>query len=325
MGRLSTILGVVLAVQLGLAAVLAFSEPSIGALRPGQPLLQFDPAKVDRVMIAGPKGAPLVLARRNGKWRLPSRFGFPAANDKVEAFVTSLAGLKPRLPVATTADAAARFEVDRTDFRRKVTVKSGKRTVATLFLGKADGARRSYARAHGSHAVYQVELGTYRASVEARDWRDPDFLHVDVSRIRRLHLPEATIEHDKQHWRIDGLKAKQTTNEAAAAALVDQLTNLSYRSVLGTHDQAAYSQAKPVLRCTLDLTSGKHRTYIFSKPGKGKGYVLKLSDQPFYLKVPGEAVSRLVKTTRGQLVQVDRAAGKPNHAQPKSAASDTSG
>lgn len=325
MRRLLTVLGVVLVAQLGLAAVLTFSGSPIGALRPGQALLHFDAAKVDRIVIAAPKGAPLVLAEKAGGWRLQSRFDFPAASGKVAAFETALAGLKPRLPVATTADAATRFKVGRSGFRHKVTLKSGQQTVATLYLGKADGARRTYARVAGSHAVYQVQLPSYQVSASARNWRDPDFLHVNVSKIQKVRLPSATLDHDKQRWQLAGLKNKQTTNEPVAAALVDQLTNLSYQAVLGTHKPSVYHRAKPALRCTLDWKSGKHRTYTFFKPAKGDDYVLKLSDQPFYLKVPGDAVSQLVKAKRAQLVQVAHAAAKTGSARSKTAATRATG
>jgi hypothetical protein len=321
MNRLLAILGLVLLAQIVLAAGLSMGASSTGELAPGEPLLHFDPAAVDRIVIATPGKDPLVLAKHGKAWRLPKYFGVPAASGKVEAFAGRLAGLKPRLPVATTSDAATRFKVGADHYARKVTLHAGDRTVATLYLGKADGARRTYARARGSNAVYDVDLGAYQAGTKPTDWSDPNLLHLKEADITRVQLHGITLQRHKHQWRVDGLGKGKVTDQDQVTNLLDQLANLSYLAVLGTKDQPAFHQGKPALKFTVDTKSGKNLSYVFSKPAKGDDYVLKTSARDFYFKVPKYAVKDLLNASRDKLARAKAGSKSSHHA----SASDTGG
>lgn len=314
MNRLVTILGLVLLAQIVLAAGLSMGAASTGELEPGEPLLHFDPANVDRIVIATPGKDPLVLARHGKIWRLPKYFGVPAASGKVEAFAGRLAGLKPRLPVATTSDAAARFKVGADHYARKVTLHAGDQTLATLYLGEADGARRTYARVRGSNAVYDVDLGAYQASTKPTDWSDPNLLHLKEADITRVQLHGITLEHHKHQWRVDGLGKGKVTDQDQVTTLLDQLANLSYLAVLGTKNQPDYHQAKPALQFTVATKSGKHLSYVFSKPAKGDDYVLKTSNRDLYFKVPQYAVKDLLDASRDKLARAKDESKSSRHA-----------
>lgn len=314
MNRLLTTLGLVLLAQIVLAAGLSMGASSTGELAPGEPLLQFDPATVDHIVIAAPGKDPLVLAKHGKAWRLPKYFGLPAASRKVEAFAGRLAGLKPRLPVATTSDAATRFKVSADHYARKITLDAGGQTMATLYLGEADGARRTYARVAGSNAVYDIDLGAYEAGAKPTDWSDPNLLHLNEADITRVQLHGITLERHKNQWRVDGLGKSKVTDQDQATTLLDQLANLSYLAVLGTKDQADYHQSKPALKFTVDTKSGKSLSYVFSKPAKGDDYVLKTSAREFYFKVPKYAVKDLLNASRDKLARAKRQSKASRHA-----------
>lgn len=312
MQRSLIILSSVLVVQVVLALALSVHGTAVDALPPGQALLNFDPAKVDRVSIASPGKATLVLVKNGHGWNMPQHFDFPASQPKVESFLRGLAGLKPRLPIATSRAARARFKVGAKHYAHRITLQSNGHTVASVFLGEADGARRSYARVAGRPAIYEVALGAYQANADADVWGNPDYLHLKTSDITRLQLPQVSLERSKHAWRVPKLAAGKQVDAARSAALVADLANLSYDAVLGDQDQPAYGQAKPALRVSATLKSGSKITYVFSKPAKGDDYVLKTSAHPFYFKIPAYAVTPLLGVTPAKLAQ-RKAPAKTSH------------
>lgn len=103
MERLSFKLAAVLGFQLALALVLWSFSSDHTAFRAKDPLLAFDPAKVDRIEIAENGASSVALVKEDGKWTIPSFASFPADGAKVTGFLTKLNALKrggrwPRQP-----------------------------------------------------------------------------------------------------------------------------------------------------------------------------------------------------------------------------------
>src|SRR5690606_15912738 len=113
--------------------------------KPG-PLLAIDMAQVDGLELAGPDGESLQLSKAQQGWQLPALDGFPADSQRVERMLERLQDLQSGLPVASSGEAQMRFKVADENFERKVQLKSGDKTVATLFLGSSPGMRRIHAR-----------------------------------------------------------------------------------------------------------------------------------------------------------------------------------
>jgi hypothetical protein len=84
---------------------------------------------------------------------------------------------------------------------------------------------------------------------------------------------------------------------------------LSFSAVLGREAKPEYGQEAPVLDARLGLASGDTPSYRLSRLadatavlGSGGSYVLKVSDQPWYLKLADWAVEPLLKATRAGLL-----------------------
>src|SRR5690348_7639884 len=103
------VLAALLCAQIALAIGVAFTRSDHAAFNAKEPLLAFQPAKVDQIAIDDDAGKKVELQKQDGKWVIPSSSGFPADQTKVESFLNKLAGLKKGWPVAETAAAADRF------------------------------------------------------------------------------------------------------------------------------------------------------------------------------------------------------------------------
>ena len=147
MNRLSFKLAAVLVFQLILALVLWSRGPDYSAFKAKEPLLTFDPAKVDRIEIAESSANSVALVKEDGKWAIPSSAGFPADGAKVSGLLTKLAGLKKGWPVASSSEAAKRFKVASDSFERRIVLKSGGNAAGELLLGTSPNFKSVSARA----------------------------------------------------------------------------------------------------------------------------------------------------------------------------------
>ncbi len=188
MGKTLGLLAALLLAQLALAAFLFIRGSGFGAVQPDEPLVTFDPATLDRVTIQDGTGAQVELVKRDGQWRLPGHFDFPASASKVEALLRDLQGLRTRLPVSTSPEAFARFKVAADQFERRIDLRQGDRDVAVLYLGDSPGFKRLFARPGQGAAVLEVNYSAHQAGAKASDWTDQGLFALTSDQITGLSL-----------------------------------------------------------------------------------------------------------------------------------------
>jgi hypothetical protein len=297
------ILSVLLTVQVGLAVILDMNSNSYSAFQPKEKLLAFDSKQVDGVSISTQKKS-IELKRQNGKWILPEDEGFPANQSAVTGLLDKLTVLQKGWPVATTDEAAQHFKVADDNFERKLTLSSGGKTVATLYVGTSPGYRKVHVRPAGEDSVYSVAFNAWEANAKPDDWIDQDILKLDPKTVQRIDMSGIVLEREGDKLKLDGLDDKQQTNQQEAKSLLGKLAGLRIESLLGKQDKPDYQQDKPVLDVKLTQTDGKTLEYRFSKPKAGDYYVLKRSDRADYFKVADFEVSPIKDEARNKLVQV---------------------
>lgn len=182
------LLAVLLLAQLALAAFLFMRGSSFGTVLPEEPLITFDPVSLDRVTIQDGTGAQVELVKRDGQWRLPGHFDFPASASKVEALLKDLQGLRTRLPVSTSPEAFARFKVAADQFERRIDLRQGDREPAVLYLGDSPGFKRLFAREGQGAAVFEVSYSAHQAGAKASDWTDKGLFALTSDQISGLSL-----------------------------------------------------------------------------------------------------------------------------------------
>ncbi len=223
MQRTITILAVLLAAQLLLAAGISITEPELSASRPDAELVELDVEAVDGVEIEGPDGAEVVLAREDGGWVLPRDGAFPAREAGVDELLESLSGLQRGFAVATSAAARSRLRVADDEFERRLTFLDGETELETLYVGSSAGARQSHARTARDEGVYLVDFGAFDAPADSGDWQDKTTLQIPRDEIHSIVLGDLTLSRVAPDAAEpgDGADAAASSGEAPDTAAAD--------------------------------------------------------------------------------------------------------
>ncbi len=289
-------LSALLILQLGAALALRLDRADHQAFQARAPLLTFTASAVDRITISDGGGASVTLSRKEGAWQLPALDGFPADATAVERLLGKLAALKQGWPVATTPAAAQRFKVAGDDFERHIVLAHGQDTVAELYVGTSPGLRKVHVRRPDQQAIYAVNFNAFDAPPKNDDWIDKRVAQVKLDDIRRIELPNLTLVHDQDGWRLPDLGADETMASEEAANLAGQVSTLTISAV----KKEAAPSAEPLLEYTLVTQSGERLSFRFHK--SDNGYLLKTSLRPEYLQVPAFYVDNIKDSRRDKLV-----------------------
>lgn len=303
MKRLTTILGVLLGVQLVLALALGLAGRDFGPAGAGEPLLSFEQDQIVRIRIAAPDQEELVLEKTEDRWLLPALQGFPAAAFKVEGLLDKLSGLRKRLPVATTEAAARRFKVADQEFERKLTLETEAGEPAVLFLGDSPGFRRLFVRTQDDSAIYEAELALFDAASKADDWTDKTYLHLKEADVERIELPDTVLERKDGEWTLADLAEGEASAAGEVSAAARKISNLNFSSVSGV----AEPHSEPVSSFKVVLAEGDPIEYRLYELTEGTDYGLKSTAHPYDFTLSQYAAEGLIGLERSKLVKAPEA------------------
>jgi hypothetical protein len=331
MNRLSFKLAAVLGLQLVLALVLWAGGPDYNAFKAKEPVLAFDPAKVDRIEIAEGSANAVALVKEDGKWVIPSSAGFPADAAKVSGLLAKLAGLKKGWPVATSAEAAKRFKVSDDAFERRVVLKSGGGTLGELLLGASPNFKSVSVRAGGDANVYSVAFATYEAGARGDEWQDRSLLNIQQDQIASIAIGDVLLERKDGKYVLPGLAAGQKQDETATYRLAGALTYPVFEAVVGKGAEARAKVSAPDIEITVKRTSGEPIVLKYKKEAAGGAYLFTSSANGFLFRASEAAMEPIAKAKRETLIEApkkaeaegdkDAAAAQPGKAEePKNAA-----
>lgn len=317
MGKTVRILAVLLGVQVLLAFGLNMTGSDISEAAPDTPLLGQSLDNLDEILIADEPDQDLVLKRDQDQWQLPALDGFPANSDQANQLLDALAGARQGIPVATSADAQARFKVAKADFKRRLVLKRDGDTLATVYLGSSPGTDQSYARLAGDNAIYRVKLAAYQAPATTDDWLDKEVLTVPIGTIAAIEVGDLTLtqsdgkptagkDQPQAPWSANRLPADKTLDTRAAATLAGQLAGLRIQSLVD--DQAAAKQAlsTPALTLTLDTQEGKAVTYTLARASaepSGGDTAQSAPAAPWYLSVSDQDRTFRITSAVGETLE----------------------
>jgi hypothetical protein len=299
-------LALLLGAQLLLAGGLALAAAR-GRSSGSAPLLTFDREAIDRLVVEGTEGARAELVKADGAWKVASRGGFPAEAGKVQRVLERLAALKRSEPVATSAEAAARFKVADGGFERRITLEAKGKPVGTVLLGTAAAMRSVHARVGGASDVQLVELSTWDLPAAPDEWIDRGILRVSRAEIEAVVAGKVTLERDTHAasspgasdgtppsgWRATGLPKGASLDQVAADALVSAVADLS---ITGIAD-AEPASASEALVFTLRRTGGSQVEYRLKKPAAGGDWTLRVSGRSEVFRVAPYTAESLQRVT----------------------------
>ena len=215
----------VLAAQAALAALLLM--PKDQAL---DPFVTFDFAMVDKIRISGGKAqdeehneSAIELSRHGEAWAMPGNL--PVDASRIEALSEALVSDRATWPVASTSDAARRFEVTEDAFQRQLQLFAGDDDIATLYFGTSPGFRRIHAREADSDKIYSIELANYDLPLEQDDWLDKSVVEAPASieAIGRPGLWTAELDGEGE-WTL--LNSSLVANSSELASMATRFETL---------------------------------------------------------------------------------------------------
>jgi hypothetical protein len=248
--RFALILVVLLAV-LGGAAVVFYQQErgrqagNVGTL--GQPVLKdLQAAEVASIRIVEPKSTLTVL-RKDERWVIPERGGFPADVGKVREFVLQALSLKVGQSEPIGDKDRARLNLDASGTQVEFGNAEGK-ALATLTVGKKYFKREvdnpEKARADGRFVglpadpktVYVVSDPLAQATARSAEWIDRRSFQVEKVKTLELRYPDGggwRIERDGDNadWRLAGLRPGEKLDVTKANAASYSLSLLELADV----------------------------------------------------------------------------------------------
>lgn len=309
MDRTTMILASILIGQVGLAVALKYNATTYGAFQADKPLISKDVEKATDIVIkqtksGAPEGMPpeiaktmdgkkeiveLALHKDGGRWFIPKYHNFPASADSIKRLMDNLKKLKRTFPVATTADAAKRFQVTSDDFVRLVALSEGTQPLATMFVGTSPGFRKANVRIDNEPDIFAVDFSEHDLNADPTDWIDKEAAVVKGKDITRVEMPDYTVELKNSKWYLTEPTGQSTEiSYHVGEDVFEKLEALSISEVLG--DTAAGApgavtaapptSAEPIASYTFKVAmrNGNVLTYSMTQPA-GKNY--------FILKVTG--------------------------------------
>lgn len=198
-------------------AVMLFNMHNRQPAGQNEHLLAFDRAALDYIEITAPDGQ-IKLEKKDGQWQLGE--GLPALASRVDELLKEFEGIRGGWAVATTPEAAARFEVTEAKFRRKIHFRQGSAEVGSLLLGTSPNFRSSHVRKPGEKEIYSVKLDEFSLPVEQESWLDNQLLRPKGD-VTALQFGEKRIEKISGQWPAptpDAVASVQPVESADTAA-----------------------------------------------------------------------------------------------------------
>jgi len=300
------VLTALLGAQLALALAVAFTRSHHAAFDAKEPLLAFEPAKVDRIAIDDDTGKKVELQKQDGKWVIPSSAGFPADQAKVETFLNKLAALKKGWPVAETAAAAERFKVTDKVHDRRVVLSSGDNKLGELLIGTSPSYRQVHVRAGDGPDIYTVELASYDAGSGADTWMNRSLLDTPRDKIASITVRDVTIDGKDGKFTLAGLTNDEKPLPDKIDALASAIAHPLFDVVQGKGKDALAQVDNPDIEAVVKRTDGSPTTYRYKKDPAGSGYLLASSAQDYLFRVADAEVAPIVQAKRTALVEAPK-------------------
>ncbi|MFQ5589073.1 MAG: DUF4340 domain-containing protein [Nitrospiria bacterium] len=294
MTKLNQKLAALFILQILIAAALFFGGKNTDPEAAQALLVSSENAEFDHITISDGEGNEAILEKAAAKWHLPRYHNLPADSAKVDAVIDKLKTQRTGWPVATTAAAQKRFEVNEGKHQRRVRLSKGDTAPVEIYIGTSPGFRKVHVRKSDSDEIYAVTLNTFDFPAQDKEWFDRTLAR-PKGEIGALEGPDFQIVKKDGNWVFKTGEARVDT--ATLETLLGNLRNLRLSGA------AADDIGTPEEVYALAVTSdGKTLDYHFFED-KGS-YYLRHPDyeNPFQLAKPdyealtGQNAESLTKT-----------------------------
>lgn len=213
------VLGGVLLVQLIVVGIILLLNAT-GSQKP-KSFLQFDQKEADRVVVSSGDES-IELVRGSDGWEMSD--GNPVDESKVDRVLEKLADVQPDWPVATSDSAAERFEVSPDMFQKQVSVYSGDKTLADVYLGTSPSFRKVHARHTRGGDIYSIEFSNHEAGTSNSSWLDRSLLHPNGAITSLEKVGGFALTKTDEGWIVD---SGEELDESKVRSYIDRFESLN--------------------------------------------------------------------------------------------------
>lgn len=288
-----TWLGGLLALQLVLATGLALDGLRERSADAAAPLLDFETAAVDRIIVDDNASKSTTLTRDDEGWQIASVEDLPANDAKADNMLDTLAGLRTTMPVVSTAAGRERFEVTEENFQRRLRLYDGDDLLGEYFFGTSPGFRRTHGRRADDDEVYALAFNNFDLPADANDWLDKTLLSAgDVTAIKGT---DYQLSRNGDSWQLAAADANEVAPQVDRSK-VDELVNaLESMRVLRVEDGLPEGE-----RVVVEVTT-KDGDFRYEFATADSKYYVKRSDLDRAFTISQTDYERIAGTTREML------------------------
>lgn len=326
MTKRNQILIIILGVQLILALYLFW--PQSHSAKTSLKTLFPDISAEDVVELAlkDAEGNSVQIQKKEGGWILPAYGGYPADQGKVSSFLKKLTALETKPLVARKKSSHRRLKVSEDDFQRVITFKAGnKEKTQSLYLGSSPGYKKTHIRAGSGSEVYLAgDISVWEAGIEPSSWTDTLYFSVEEKDVVNVSVKNAhgtiNLERgDQNEWVLRKIKSGLKLKVEEWNSMLRKAVAIRMEEPLGREKSPSFGLKKPsaVLTVVTEVASNRdkdnartkekqredesekvHKTYtirIGAQDKEKKGYIVKSSESPFFVRVPVYAVEPFIE------------------------------
>lgn len=292
--KTQTWLGGLLALQLVLAAGLALNGLRERAGDVATPLLDFETANVDRIVIDDNASKSTTLTRNDDGWQLASLSDLPANKAKTDGVLDTLAGLRTTMPVVSTAAGRERFEVTEDNFQRRLRLYDGEELLGEYFFGTSPGFRRTHGRRADDDEVYALNFNNFDLPGDSNDWLDKTLLGADD--VQKIKGADYELNRNGEIWQLAAMEANEVAPQVDTSKVTELVNALESMRVLRAEDGLPEGE-RVVVEVTTD--SGNLRYEFATDDSK---YYVKRSDRDRAFTINKTDYDRIAGKTRELLI-----------------------
>jgi len=302
MSQLIKILSGLLVFQIVVTVAANMGDDSLATYRGDEKLITINFEDINALKILADTGDTINIKRENNEWLISKLDNFPADQDKVADFISTLSNMDKGWPVATTSSASKRFKVGADEFARNIILQKDDDVLASLYVGSSPSFRKVHARVDGSDEIHAVNFSVNEANASTDDWINKDLLKLTGSNIVSVDLADIKLKRDGEDLTIEGLGEQEILDEVAVSDLLKRVSDISVDKVLGI-DKDKLKVRKPELSYTVTMKNGEKLSYDYSPTESSKSYILKTSKYKYYFEIQGWKVNLVKDFRRDKLVK----------------------
>ena len=324
MTKRNQILIVILGLQILLAVYLFWpasknSQGSSKALFPG-----IKAEEITELVIEDGEKKSIQMQRKNGEWVIPTYGEYPADQGKISSFLKKIVALETKPLVARKQSSHRRLKVSADEYQRLIHFKSGEKGgLQSLYLGTSPSYKKTHVRAGSRDEVYLAKnFSIWEAGVEPSAWIDTLYFSVDEKNVVRISIKNThgtidVVRGSQNEWILKGIKPGAIFNTEEWRKMFRKAISIRMDEPLGREGLPSYGLKEPqaVLTIITEVASEpqddsqkennrrekepekvqKTHTICIGARDKEKGYTVKSSESPFFVRVSDYAVEPFVK------------------------------